>query len=331
MNTRPNCDNVVVDCAGGRMGGALRFLNELDAYLARSPSPDVHVMGRGHQLSPTWLARRERLGRHRRVIALNNVSFVVTRGERWALLRNALHFLSADEQKQLRISRRKIQSTPIVRACAQRADVLVVPTTEMADRVSSVCPDLSSRIVVRLHPLSPPSPRPAEQLDQPQILCPVIFSSYKAMGSLLQLVDQAASILSAELAKDIEIIVTAGEHQAGQEGLLGSKHLRFVGRLTPHRLAHFQQTCRAIIYPTRTESFGYPLAEARLARVPVIALDSHRAREVAGPALVPYQREAPASIAAAMHDALHAAPSDEQHNPFDPDDYFDWLLNAVGT
>jgi glycosyltransferase involved in cell wall biosynthesis len=321
--------DVIVDCAGARMGGALRFLGELDAYLARRPSPDVRVVGRGRQISPAWLFRREGVGRHRRAIALNNVSFVVTRGERWALLRNALHFLSADEERALRVSRRTVRSIPIVRACAQRADVLVVPSTEMADRVCSVYPHLSSRITVRMHPLSPPSPRPVEARDRSRILCPVIFSSYKAMGPLLRMVDQAAATLSADLDESIEVIVTAAAREAEAEGLLGSRHLRFVGWLTPRQLAHFQQSCRSIIYPTRTESFGYPLAEARLAQVPVIAADSQRAREVAGPVLVPYQREEPDLIAAAMHEALRAVPGGEPCNPFDPNDYFDWLLDMT--
>ncbi|MDT3443975.1 glycosyltransferase [Pseudofrankia sp. BMG5.37] len=334
MNPRPIRDKVrdkvIVDCAGARMGGALRLLGELDDYLARRPSPGVRVVGRGHQLSPAWLARRERIGRHQRAIALNNVSFVVTRGERWALLRSALHFLSADEERQFHFPRRFAHSIPVVRACAQRADVLVVPSTEMADRVTSIYPHLSSRIVVRMHPLSPPSPRPPEARDRCQILCPVFFSSsYKPMGHLLRLVDQAASAISTDLAESIEIIITASKREAEAEDLLGSKHLRFVGRLTPQQLAHFQHGCRAIIYPTRTESFGYPLAEARLARVPVIALDSQRAREVAGPALVPYQRDDSTLIAEAMHDALRTVPSGERHNPFDPDDYFDWLLNKT--
>jgi len=161
------------------------------------------------------------------------------------------------------------------------------------------------------------------------MLCPVIFSSYKPMGPLLRLFDRAAATLSAGLAKDIEIIITASEREAAAEKLLDAKHLRFVGRLTPRQLAHFQQTCRAVIYPTRTESFGYPLAEARLAHVPVIAFDSQRAREIAGPVLVPYQHEELGLITEAMHDALRTVPSGEQHNPFDPDDYFDWLLKTT--
>jgi glycosyltransferase involved in cell wall biosynthesis len=146
------------------------------------------------------------------------------------------------------------------------------------------------------------------------------------MGHLLRLVDSAAATVSPGLDESVEVIVTASRREAEEEGLLGTKHLRFVGRLTPQQLEQFQHTCRAIIYPTRTESFGYPLAEARLARVPVIAPDSERAREVAGPVLVPYQREDTGSIAEAMQEALHTAPGGEQQNPFDPDEYFTWLL-----
>lgn len=321
-------ETVIVDCAGGPMGGALRFRNEMDAYLARRAAPEVRVVGRNRRLSPTWLVGRESTSRYRRAIALNNVSFVLTRAERWVLLRNLTHFLSPDEEKRIVNSTRISRSIPVVRACARRADVLVVPTTEMAERVASIQPELSSRLVVRMHPLSVPSLTSADERQPHQLLCPVIFAPFKAMGPLLRLVDQAAAIVAEESGINVEIITTATERDVAVEGLTDTRHLRFVGRLTPQQLARYQRICRALIYPTRTESFGYPLAEARLARMPVVARDTARAREVAGSALVPYQREDPAAVAAAIHQALRTTPKPEPSNPFDPDRYFDWLLGS---
>nr|MDT0667094.1 hypothetical protein [Micromonospora sp. DSM 115978] len=78
---------VLIDCAGGPMGGALRLLTELDMYLARRPATSVRVVGRGHRLSPQWLARRELTRAQDRAVSLNNVSFVTTRAQRWVLLR----------------------------------------------------------------------------------------------------------------------------------------------------------------------------------------------------------------------------------------------------
>src|ERR1019366_6417166 len=72
----------------------------------------------------------------------------------------------------------------IIRAAAQRSDVIVVPCTSMAERVTTVVPSLGSRIVIRPHPVSADSiPRLRRE---PAILCPVLFDSYKPMADRLK-------------------------------------------------------------------------------------------------------------------------------------------------
>ncbi|OHV20142.1 mannosyltransferase [Parafrankia soli] len=328
----PAIGRVLVDCAGARMGGALRFLTELDSYLADRPSADVEVVGRDRRVAPTWLARRETLGRHRRSVALNNVGFVATRGERWVLLRNLLHFLPPEEIAAIPggLPPGTAQQAQIIRACARRADMVVVPTTTMAQRVLAVLPELTSRLAVRPHPLSraPAAAVRGQTGDRVDLLCPVLFAPFKAMGRLLRPVDRAAGLAARQTGAEITVSVTATASEAHAEGLAGCRHLRFVGRLTPTRLAEFQQSCHAIVYPTRIESFGYPLAEARLAGVWAIAADCPHNREVAGPVLIAYQRDTPDDLAAAMVTALGAIPEQRAENPFDPVRYFDWLLDA---
>src|SRR5690625_2132106 len=96
--------SIVIDAAGARQGGAARFLLELDHYLGSS-SPartGAVVLGRGKQLTTTWMIRRELEARRaRRKVALNNVAFMQGRGERVVLLRNALHFPFAGELEAL--------------------------------------------------------------------------------------------------------------------------------------------------------------------------------------------------------------------------------------
>src|SRR5450631_1542866 len=100
---------VTVDVAGGPMGGAARFREELLLYLSRTGRDDVKVIGSERRLSPSWLLRRE-LARPRRVrrVALNNVGFLTAGGERWTLLGNALHFLTEAELSNLDPSLRSI-------------------------------------------------------------------------------------------------------------------------------------------------------------------------------------------------------------------------------
>src|SRR5260221_10714531 len=93
---------VIVDAAGGQVGGAARFKVELQRYLARTGRRDVHIIGAKRQVGPAWLLRREvALPAKGRRIALNNVSFVTPGSERWTLLRNPLDFLTEAEKAQL--------------------------------------------------------------------------------------------------------------------------------------------------------------------------------------------------------------------------------------
>ncbi|SBW22312.1 hypothetical protein FDG2_2448 [Candidatus Protofrankia californiensis] len=321
---------ILIDCAGARMGGALRFLLELDGHLARSNRSNVRVIGRDRAITAAWLARRERLGRFSRVISLNNVGFAATSGARYVLLRNPLHFLRPAELERIssRLDSRMVRQTRIVRQAARRADIVVVPAASMAERVVEAAPELASRLTIRLHPLSWPDPVPTQLRDPHLLLCPVLFSPWKAMAALLRLVDEAVSTLAAETGADLRVVVTATRQEATAEGLGHTNHLQFVGRLTPRELTQYQNRCRALIYPTRIESFGYPLAEARLASLPVVARNIAHNRDIAGPVLVPYQQEEPTEIAAAIHRALNSTFTPEPVNPFDPDRYFSWLLGA---
>ena len=62
----------------------------------------MRLIGTNQRVSPQWLVRRElyRPASTRR-IALNNVGFVTSSGERWTLLGNALHFLTEAEAAKL--------------------------------------------------------------------------------------------------------------------------------------------------------------------------------------------------------------------------------------
>ena len=171
---------VIVDAAGGPEGGAARFKVELRRYMERSGRQDLQIIGMGRRVDPAWLLRRETsFSMSNRRVALNNVSFVTPGSQRWTLLRNPLDFLTKDEDANLdsglrALGRRRI---PVVRLAARRADVLVVPSTAMAKRVTQTLPQVAGRVVVRHHPVSADSiPRmPRESF----ILCPVIFAPYK--------------------------------------------------------------------------------------------------------------------------------------------------------
>jgi hypothetical protein len=188
---------VTVDAAGAQMGGAARYLNELRGYLTRTGREDVEIIGSLRRVEPGWLLRRELSSRARnRRVALNNVGFVTPGGQRWTLLRNALHFLTEGELAQLDpVMRATVRrQSVVVHLTARRSDVIVAPSTAMTERIATVRPDLSSRVVVRPHPVSAASiPRLA---GDPIILCPVLFARYKQMAQ--RLIELLAAIADLE-------------------------------------------------------------------------------------------------------------------------------------
>ena len=124
----------------------------------------------------------------------------------------------------------------------------------------------------------------------------------------------------------VRLIVTASAAEV-PASLAASPRLHFVGRLSVEQTRRLQARCRAIYFPTGLESFGCPLAEARVTGWPVIARDTPQNREIAGPALCGYDLGDEDSLRRATEAALTArvAPDPE---PFDPDAYFDWMLGG---
>ena len=313
---------VTVDIAGAQMGGAARYAAELRSYLARTGRKDVQVIGTGRRLGPAWLLRREaaRPGRGRRV-ALNNVSFVAPGGERWTLIANALHFLADGEISNLEPSLRAAArwQAAVVRLAAVRSDVLIAPCTTMAERVTRILPRIRSRVVVRPHPVSADSvPRLPRD---PAILCPVLFASYKRMNERL------AELLAAlEGDPAVRVRVTASPADLPWS-LASDPRIEFLGQLDQRDLRQVWARSRAIYFPTGLESFGYPLAEARVSGQPVIARDTAQNSEIAGPALCGFTPGDPDSL----HRAIALALTKEvvpDPSPFDPDAYFDWMLGC---
>lgn len=313
---------VTLDLAGGQIGGAARFRAEVCRYLERSAGDDIKVIGAHRNLNAGWLAAREAVAvRKSRRVALNNVGFITPGGQRWTLLRNPLHFLSQAETRALDPEMRSLahRQIAVVHRAARRSDVLVAPCTAMAQRVKEVLPEVADRVVVRMHPVSAnPVPRlPADSL----ILCPVLFAPYKHMAH--RLADWLTAV-EGSFDESVRLIVTANPSEV-PASLAANTRIHFVGRLDHEKLCRLWARSLAVYFPSGLESFGWPLAEARVNGQPVIARDIPQNQEIAGPALCGYSVGDPESLRLAIKRALEGgiAPDPE---PFDPDAYFDWLL-----
>jgi glycosyltransferase involved in cell wall biosynthesis len=304
------------------MGGAARFASELYSYLARTGRDDVKIIGAMRRVDPAWLVQREfvTMTRSRR-IALNNVSFVAPGGERWTLLRNALHFLSSDEAARLDplLRAKCAREARVVRLAASRADALIVPSTAMADRVTRLMPTVHSRIIVRPHPVSADAiPRRPRDMS---ILCPVLFASYKQMSQriaeLLNAVDKVGD-------PSVRVLITADRCEVPPV-FATNPRIELVGKLEQAELRDLWARSRAIFFPTGLESFGYPLAEARVSGQPVIARDTAQNREIAGDALRAFTLGEDDSLTRAVASAMTTEVTPDP-DTFNPVSYFDWLL-----
>jgi glycosyltransferase involved in cell wall biosynthesis len=310
--------STVMDVAGGDVGGAARWRRELDRYLAARDG-DVTLLGRDRYLTPGWLVRREQLARGAdRVVAPNNVSFAVAGAHRVVLLRNALHFLYADEAHLLdRMPRSFRAQVPVVRALARRAHELVVPCTAMAQRVVHHVPAVADRIAVRPHPISSVGPR--RPADRPTVLVPVVPAPYKNLVSQLRKLLAAAD----RTGTDLTVRVTARDGDLPAD-LEADARVQRIGIVSHDELTAEWRTATGVFFPSELESFGYPLAEARAYGLPVIAADTAQNREIAGGALVAYTPESGAGLEEALTRLGEVVEPDGA--TFAPEAYFDWLL-----
>jgi glycosyltransferase involved in cell wall biosynthesis len=312
---------IVLDTAGAGMGGAARWLTELDAFVASAPI-SIQVTGRGRPLTAGWLAQRERLAAGQDIaVAANNVSFALAGGHRRVLLRNALHFLYRSEADALQRMPHSVHAQiRIVRTLARRAHVIVVPCSAMAERVAHHVPSASPRIVVRAHPVTPVGDR--RPADQPFILVPVLPAPYKNLVPQLR----ALLLSTARAARPWQLKVTAKPADL-PEDLVHDPRITPLGMVGQLGMAELWRSATAAFFPSALESFGYPLAEARVYGVPVLSPDTSQAREIAGPALLAYDPDKTSSLAAAVERADDPVPA--QPHAFDRDAYFHWLFQVT--
>jgi glycosyltransferase involved in cell wall biosynthesis len=309
---------VLLDTAGGGVGGAARWRRELDAYLADATTRPT-VIGRSQYLTPAWLVRRESKARGADVVvAANSASFALSGMQRRVLLRNALHFLYPHEERLLRPMPRGFKAqVPVIRALLSRADVIVTPTSVMAERVGHHVPRARSRIVVRAHPTSPAGPRcPA---DRPFVLVPVMPAPYKDLASELRALLEAVG----RIERDLRVVVTAAPDQLPKD-VAAHPAVDALGTVPTATATLLWRSATAAFFPCTVEAFGYPLAEARVHGVPVLSPDGPLAREVAGRALVPYRSDDRDSLACALERC--AEPVAPEPRAFDAAAYFRWLL-----
>jgi glycosyltransferase involved in cell wall biosynthesis len=253
-------------------------------------------------------------------MASNNASFAVAGGQRRVLLGNALQFLYGHETHLLKLMPRSYQAQiAIVRRLLARADLIVVPCSAMANRVAHHVPACRDRIAVRHHPVTSVGDRATT--DSPFLLMPVLPAPYKNLVPQLRALLDAMAIAGSGIPVRITALPADLPDYIAHHPLVTT-----LGTLSHERLIELWRTATAAFFPSTLEAFGYPLAEARVYGVPVLAPDTEQAREIAGPALLPYDPSRADSLVAALERVHEPVPA-EPH-AFSRHAYFSWLLQV---
>lgn len=308
----------VIDVAGATTGGAGRWRWEAQRWVLRHPNR-ASLAGLEQRVEPRWLARREFLSDRRRVAA-NNVSFL-TGDRRVVLLRNHLQFLRPDERPGFPgLPNNLSRQARVVRAALSRAHVVVVPSTQMAERVTDSVPAVRDRIVVRHHPLSVRPRRESASKPEPYVLFPSLPAAHKDLDGALDCLSEAIEFSGLNW----QIKVTATDADLGRAR---SSRIHPIGPQSLEQLEELLGGASAVFAPYMAESFGYPIAEGRAAGVPVVAPKTLHNQEVGGGALCAYRPDFDAEqVASALVEASKVTISPEPE-PFDPDRYFTWLCS----
>src|SRR5699024_10256453 len=96
-----------------------RLLREIQTYLSTADTTNIELIGVGHQLTSSWLIKRELLAASAtKRISFNNASFLNPKGENITLLHNILQFATPEDLERLEFvrSRRLRVQTPVIRA-----------------------------------------------------------------------------------------------------------------------------------------------------------------------------------------------------------------------
>lgn len=314
---------LVIDCAGAMLGGAARYLRELQTYLANNPDNDIELIGVGRQLTPRWLIQRELKAASADVrLSLNNASFVNPIGTNVTLLQNILQFATPADYRRLRFtpSRRLRLQTPVVRSFAGASETLVAPCTRMAEQVAAVAPKLQDKVVVRFYPIAAPSWAGTAPTNQRDVLLPIVPSPYKHLDEHIPEFLEASENIPAG---PVRLIVPTRPEQFPD--LAAHPRMKFIGPQTTEALDRWWQDCEAVFFPPEFEAFGFPVGEARVYGRHVIAQDTAQNHEIGGHALMPYTRHDQRSLRDAIEAAVAGFPEPDPE-PFLPDTYFEWLL-----
>lgn len=150
-----------------------------------------------------------------------------------------------------------------------------------------------------------------------KLLLPVLYTDYKNIGVALK----ALQLLRTRHGDRFQLVTTADPqtHTAQQSvtwdedvallrELSEAGALEHAGPLPAEKLRERYRQCHAVVYPTLTEAFGFPLLEAMQEKLPIVASDIPVNRELAGEAALYFDPEDPEELARRIEDVVSHEP-----------------------
>lgn len=257
-----------------------------------------------------------RLSRDSRLISLVNHGPIGFSGTHVVLQRNAIYF---DPEHQR--SRRESLLRMLAVATCRTATAVVVPSSAMANWLEPLLPS-SVKLVARAHPVDIQRLAGAwERPDEPvRVLVPSSPQPHKGLehleflaGSLRRFVPQAEVHVTAPLPTSVP-------------------GLRSVSRYERRDLPSIASRYHALYVPSSTESFSYPMVEAQLLGIPVVASDIPAHREYCHTATLVNSldtRQAAEALAGALERRENTQANSSFVNSFDPTAYASFLAGLT--
>jgi glycosyltransferase involved in cell wall biosynthesis len=263
-----------------------------------------------------WLPLRACSDGFTALVTLTNLGPIWTPTPHIVFQRDANYFspyFAAQVDRRTRLA--TVLRRSIAVAMMKRAAVIVTPSAAMAELIRKSCPSLTHKRFATIHhgfsfdcfqkPTSTPVKLPED--GNLRLLYPTHPGPHKGFEILFD----AAALLRSSL--DRFVLYVTIEHSDWPSGIrkyqeqIDRLHLhnwvRFVGRIPQEQMESLYRTADVVVFPSLSESFGFPMLESLAFGVPVVAADTPVNREICDEGAV-YYPPLDAHTAASMISAL---------------------------
>ena len=260
-----------------------------------------------------WLPLRARANGFDALVTLTNFGPIWTSTPHIVFQRNANYY---SPYFATRVDRRTRLATALRRSIAvatmKRAAVIVTPSAAMAGLIRQTCPSVSEKRFEAIHhgfsfdcfhKVASNSPSTLPSDGRLRLLYPTHPGPHKGFEILFDALALLRSSLdnfmlySTIEPSDWPCGVKKYQEQINRLEL--NKWVKFLGRIPQAQMEGLYRTADVVVFPSLSESFGFPLLEALAFGVPVVAADTPVNREICGDGAV-YYPPLDAQAAAAM-------------------------------